>query len=586
MRAMWRGGPLLNKLIRRNKIYAWIIISMLMPACSFEQNRYDVLITEFLPDPSPPVGLPEASFIELKNRSRQDYNLRGWKISDGNSAATIKTDWFLKSDSFLILCPTSAVKDFIPFGPTLGVSSFPSLNNDADNIILIAADSQVIHALHYKKDWFENELKAGGGWSLEMIDPENPCAGMVNWKASISPTGGTPGHLNSINAGNPDHESPSLLRAYPVDSMDLDLVFDEPMDSSLVSNPSNFFISGEIGSPVSAAGMPPGFDHARLLLRKRLDPGKIYEVTANQVADCCGNTIGNNICQTGIPVKAAPFDIIINEILFNPPPAGSDYIELFNRSNSIIDCSALWIMGRDSYGALQDPGVLTQGQRLLFPGEYIVLTEDPAWILQNYPSAPSFAIIQLTSFPSMPDDMGKIVLANNDGQIIDELDYDHHWHSPLLSGESGVALERIHSDTPSSAASNWASAAASTGFGTPGLKNSEYMPATAAGNEWITLEPKIFSPDLDGYQDYLFIQYQLPAAGFIGSITVFDVFGRAVRKLVNNSLWGTHGEFRWDGLDENMQPLSMGHYIMYIELFLPEGAVIKKKLVCTLARNP
>ena len=29
-------------------------------------NRYDVVITEFLSDPTPAVGLPESEFIELK----------------------------------------------------------------------------------------------------------------------------------------------------------------------------------------------------------------------------------------------------------------------------------------------------------------------------------------------------------------------------------------------------------------------------------------------------------------------------------------------------------------------------------------
>lgn len=585
MQVKWRPGLVLNKRVRFNKLCALIIISILIPAFSFEQNRYDVLITEFLPDPSPPVGLPESSFIELKNRSHQDFNLRGWKISDGKNAAMIKTDCLLRSDSFLILCPSSVVKNFTPFGPTLGVTSFPSLNNDADDIILIASDSQVIHALRYDKSWFDNELKAGGGWSLEMIDPENPCTGPGNWKASISSTGGTPGQINSVAAVNPDREPPSLLRANPVDSLMMDLVFDESLDSSSASNPFNFFISEEIGSPASAAALPPRFDHARLQLRQSMVHGKVYEVTAGGVMDCSGNAIKNNSCQTGIPAKAAPFEIIINEILFNPLPLGSDYIELFNRSNSIVDCSTLWIAGRDPDGKLRDPVVLTTEPRLFLPGEYLVLTEDPEWILQNYPSTPPASLMHLQTIPSMPDDMGKIVLANDDGGIVDELDYDHHWHSSLLTIESGVALERIHSDQPTSVSSNWASAAASTGYGTPGLKNSEYMPASDTGLEWITLEPKIFSPDMDGYQDYLFIHYQLPAAGFIGSITVFDIFGRAVRKLVNNSLWGTSGEFRWDGLDENLQSLSTGHYILYVELFQPEGAMFKKKLVCTLAGN-
>jgi hypothetical protein len=73
----------------------------------------------------------------------------------------------------------------------------------------------------------------------------------------------------------------------------------------------------------------------------------------------------------------------------------------------------------------------------------------------------------------MPDDFGKLVLLNESGELMDELDYDHHWHAPLLSDESGVALERIRTDLPTNQSSNWTSASAPSGYGTPGYKNSE-----------------------------------------------------------------------------------------------------------------
>ena len=99
-----------------------------MPLFLLAQNRYDILITECLPDPSPAVGLPESEFVELKNHSRFDYNLHGWKIGNGNSSAIIKTDYFLKADSLLILCPAAAAADFRAFGPALGLPVFlPSI---------------------------------------------------------------------------------------------------------------------------------------------------------------------------------------------------------------------------------------------------------------------------------------------------------------------------------------------------------------------------------------------------------------------------------------------------------------------------
>ncbi|MEI9935354.1 MAG: hypothetical protein WDM71_11025 [Ferruginibacter sp.] len=69
---------------------------------------------------------------------------------------------------------------------------------------------------------------------------------------------------------------------------------------------------------------------------------KIYTVKANSITDCAGNKIGaNDTTRVGISSVADSFDIIINEILFNPKPNGVDYIEIYNRSNNIIDLKTI-----------------------------------------------------------------------------------------------------------------------------------------------------------------------------------------------------------------------------------------------------
>ena len=574
-------------------VLVFLFVCCFLPLYPVAQNRYDVLITEFLPDPSPPVGLPESSFIELKNRSSRDYNLRNWKVSNGNSSATIKTDCLLKADSFLILCSPSSAADYSQFGPTLGLSGFPSLNNEAGTIILSTDAGALMHALHYDKSWFDNELKAQGGWSLEMIDLANPCTGQGNWTASNSVKGGTPGKKNSADAMNPDEQAPELVRAIVTDSLNLILLFDEPLDSLTASSSFNYTISAPSNASVSDGGVSvenalvfaPFFDRVAIRLQKHLTAGKIYSVSVQGIRDCSGNEIVfHNECKAGIPEKVKSGDIIFNEILFNPAPYGYDYLELYNRSDKIISCSGLFLAGRGMGGTLKDPVALVKEERDFYPGEFLLLTENPGWVLNQYPMASPSQMLSLSALPSLPDDLGKVVLLNASGEVMDELDYDHHWHSPLLANESGVSLERIRMDQPSSLASNWTSAAADAGFGTPGYKNSESS-ADTMGTHLISVEPKVFSPDLDGYHDFCFINYQLPAAGFMGSISIYNISGRMVRKLVNNILWGTSGSFRWDGLDDEQNLLPMGHYVIYVELFLLDGTLKKVKLVCVLARR-
>src|SRR5580704_15238844 len=118
------------------RLFAFFLFCSIMPLFTEAQNRYDILITECLPDPIPTRGLPESEFIELKNCSSHDYNLHNWKIANANISATIKTDYLLKADSFLILCPTTSAVAYSHFGPTLEIGGFPSLNNDEGQIIL------------------------------------------------------------------------------------------------------------------------------------------------------------------------------------------------------------------------------------------------------------------------------------------------------------------------------------------------------------------------------------------------------------------------------------------------------------------
>ncbi len=557
----------------------------LLPLLSPGQNRYDVIINEFLPDPTPSRGLPESEFIEIKNRSKNDFNLRNWKISNGTTTATIKTDYLLKSDSFLILCASASVPSFSPFGSSLGISSFPALINDAGEISISSDLGEVLHAIKYDKSWFKNDLKSEGGWSLEMIDPSKSCVGKENWSASVSDSGGTPGHINSVDAINPDKESLSLSRAVVMDSVNLSLLFNEPVDSVSGASNFNYLISDGIGSPDSAFTTAPFFDQVSIRLQNPISAGKIYTISLQQVEDCTGEEIGlNNICKLGLPKKAKAGDIIFNEILFNPPPYGYDYLELFNRSNQVIGCSELFVAGINADGSLNTPTALVKDERDFLPGEYLLLTENPSWVLQNYPEADSAQILSISSLPAMPDDIGKVALLNGEGLILDELDYDHHWQSPLLTTESGVGLERIRSDLPTSLASNWTSAAASAGYGTPSYKNSESY-TDSVFTHFISIDPKIFSPDMDGYNDFLFINYHLSESGYTGSISIYDINGRMVRKLVNNEIWATDGIFRWDGLDDQQNLLPMGHYLIYTELFLLDGSVKKNMSVCVLARK-
>ena len=213
----------------------------------------------------------------------------------------------------------------------------------------------------------------------------------------------------------------------------------------------------------------------------------------------------------------------------------------------------------------------------------MVLTEDPAAVKDQYITLNPDAFLQLSSMPSLPNDFGAVIILNNQGNIIDEVRYSEKWHFPLIHNSKGVSLERIDYDAPSTQ-SNFHSAATSVGYGTPGYKNSQFEVNEELRGD-VTVMPQIFSPDNDGNDDFVTINYNFPSAGYVANITIFDASGRPVRFLQKNSLSGIKGYYRWDGLDEKNKKLPQGIYIIYTEIFNTDGKKKSFKNTVVLARR-
>jgi len=547
-------------------------------------NRHAVLITEVFPDPLPAVGLPTTEFIELTNVSDSTINLQNWKIGDGSSSARISIPFLLKPDSIVIICAASSATNWEPSGSVIGVSNFPSLNNDADLVVLYSSDGSLIHAISYQTDWYRNEVKSQGGWTLEMIDTRNPCGDSKNWTASQDSRGGTPGHTNSVNGANPDEALPELVRTRYVDSTTMIALFNEPMDSSIASTLPNYQFNPklEINSIVA---LSPLFNEILIRLEEKPDSNLVYELSVRFVTDCAGNAIGGfNKAKFAQPQLALKNEIVINEILFNPKPDGFDYVEFYNSGKKTIDLSRLFIAGRNTNGDLIGLNKISSEPFLFFPGEWIVITENRNWVLNNYFVKQPTYLIQIPDLPSLPDDNGKLVLLNEQGTILDELHYEDQWHFALISSKDGVALERIDYSKLTQDKNNWTSAASTSGFGTPTAMNSQFLSDPQLQGS-ITINPKVFSPDNDGFDDYASILYQLNEPGYVINITVFDMAGRPVRYLVKNETLSQQGKFYWDGLDEKRQSLPIGIYIVYTEVFNLKGKKARFKNTITLARR-
>lgn len=561
-----------------------LLLFILTPVCLFSQNRYDVVIDEIMADPSPQVGLPNNEWIELKNTTGAPINLQNWRIGDANGQSGPMPNFVLQPDSFVIVCTGSAVAAMSAFGTVISVTSFPSLDNDGDQLFLRAANGRTIHAVAYTSAWYQNELKKEGGWTLEMVDTKSPCAGMSNWKASTNTTGGTPGKKNSVDAVNNDGTAPQLKRAYTTDNTTIILVFDEPVDSLIGATVSNYTIDGGL-TLVSATTLAPLFNTVQLRTGTALAANTVYTITASNIRDCKGNSIDNiNKARVGLPTDAASGEWIINEILFNPRSNAFDYVEFYNNSNKIFDASKLYIANRNSSGLVSSIKALSTVPFYVFPGDYIVETENADNLSLQYLVKSPDNVLIISSPPSFPDDEGTVVALNFQGNVIDEVRYKDDWHFKLIDNDEGVALERIDPDAPSQNAANWTSAASTAGYGTPTYQNSQYKRIQTI-NATIEVTPKVFSPDNDGRDDIATIQYALTETGYVANVTVFDPSGRPVRNLVRNGTMGLNGYWNWDGLDDKGLKLPVGSYVVFTEIFNLQGKKSSFKNVVVLARK-
>lgn len=263
--------------------------------------------------------------------------------------------------------------------------------------------------------------------------------------------------------------------------------------------------------------------------------------------------------------------LLVSEVLFNPFPSGADYVELYNNSGDTISLADIRL-------AKMADGAITKlypisGDYRVAPHDYVVVTTDAQNVKDCYRVPFPEKIVEVPSMPSYPDAGGVVAVATADSVLLDLFSYDEKMHSRLLHDVEGVSIERRSFEVETDNPNNWFSAASTTmnpngcnGMGTPTARNSQSTEFMFLEQDF-RLEPEIFSPDGDGYNDLLDITYQLEQPDLSANINVFDSKGRLVRHLMRGGVLGTSGVITWDGLDDAGVRCLRGRYNIVIEAF-------------------
>lgn len=525
----------------------------------------ELIISEVMPDPDPTQGLPEAEYIEIFNPTSEWISYNGVSLIVGEKQATFPNG-AIPPGSFLILGSSGNQPRLKEFGSTLAITSMPSLNNDGDDISLYI-EGNLLHRMQYDDDLFTDNAKRDGGWALEIIDVNLPCAGEENWTASTNENGGTPGQINSVNNTLGDGTPASLMEVIPTS------------DSTLLARLSEQVI---IDADKLQISMTPSLgeltiqsnlltNNFTIQFQESISPGTFYTVSLSGLVDCRGNISPAEQLSASfiLPSPSDSLDVVINEVLFNPRSGGVDFVELYNRSDKYLDING-WEVGNilTATGEPNDFNTITNSNHLLAPGHFLALTESPTTLKGDYPSAKEEAFFE-ADLPTYPNTEGGVIIRNADGRVLDWFNYDEDLHSPFLEDVKGVALERVSVEHETNDPENWESGVSTTGFATPGYNNANQRAGQPATGK-VSAEPQAFIPG-DALNGFTEITFDSSLTNARIDVYIYDMAGRKIKTLTQGQIVADGSFFRWDGSTDKGEMARVGVYIIQIEYFNAAG---------------
>lgn len=284
-----------------------------------------------------------------------------------------------------------------------------------------------------------------------------------------------------------------------------------------------------------------------------------------------------------VPASTMPSDVvwkdpgvIFNEILFNPPPGGADYIEIKNAGQSPLNLNTLYFATMNADGSIAKKYKLREQSDILYAGDYRVFSAEKKWVCSYY-LCDSSRVVNLKPMPVMNNSSGWIALMDQQNLILDQLTYSETWHFSFLPEYKGVALERVSDYLVSDWQGTWHSASYLCKFGTPTRLNSQRRELEPASRYGFSVRSNQLSPNLDGVEDLLWIDYTFPEPGIVAHLDVYRTDGIRVGKLWDGFLLGTSGYYVWDGCVQGKR-LVAGDYILFIKHFSLQGSSSQAKI--------
>lgn len=375
-------------------------------------------------------------WIEIVNPSTSPLSLLNWSLGNG----TAGTRWYfpdttLTNGSYLIVWADQDTTD-------PGLHTPFTLAATGGDLYLFDPTGSAVDSISYTQQLTDTSYaripNAFGSWAYAKPTPM-----MLNMLFPI-----------------PDTIPPVVLSASLEDPSSILVVFSEALNAT-AENTANY--SG-VGS-ITAATRTPGLDSVLIQLAAPLTSGQVYTFLINNVEDTSGNAMAASFT-TYLYYGSITSNLVITEIMYNPPEVGQDsleYLEIYNNGTSPVPLEGFYIAEGFDFTF---PNVLIQ------PGDYLVLAGNASAVENTFGIG---GVLQWNS-GGLVNTAEAVVLKSPAGSTIDSVSYSNQAPWPTAPAGTGPSLVLCDPNADNTDPANWThsveflavNAAGDSIFGTPG----------------------------------------------------------------------------------------------------------------------
>ncbi len=446
----------------------------------------------------------DEEWIELYNNTAEDIDVSAWLVLDGNTNNTpvfIPVGTVLAPDQYYTIKVFTS--DNFPFTPdldgTLQDGGGFALNNGGDDVNLYNMGRLQADFVPYDDGGAWPSEPDGNGPSLSLIDPDLDNELGENWAASLQTELGTPGWKNF-----PD--DPTIFITSPIggESWEQGSTHQITWDTvNYIGQVRIDLIDTNTWVPqLVALNIPSG----QLSFTWNIIPtqalGDDYII---RISDLGSGPVGESPETFEIVEPYIGPDIVITEIMYNPPESGNDsleFIELYNNDAVAVDMTGF---------EFADGVTFTFPALTLNPGEFVVVGIDSLAILD------AFGVNAYEWSGALSNNGELIQLVNPVGLFVDSVRYDDHLPWDTLADGFGPSLTFCDPGLDNTVPGNW-------------IASTEFAAVNTAGDT-------IWATPMAG------CAFIFPTANFMAADTTIEVGGTA--DFTDLSTGGTMVSWLW-----------------------------------------